>query len=807
MSKVILDINKSTFRSCAALFSVLFLIFSVNLYAETAFISGQFSQPTPGQIFSPGSDVPVTIEANAHRGIKQIKLFLNNEFLRQERFSPYEWANADFNDQKLRNLNEGMYKLTAQIEDKSGYSTTIEQQFNVMDLPKPGNVGVFTSPLANQRFLAGSDVPVVIETEHAELIQHIKLYLNKQFVRQENFLPYEWANPTQKDPLLRQMQAGQYDLRAVITYKSGGQETLNQKFLVADTDAACLSKNNTLNNTLKNPSLSDKPTVDSGPLVSYNRCGKLQYRTHAAINETRPLLTVPDFSHAGYHGGGVEIPNIPVLITLEPLRSKDDTQHIQAAIDRVSRMPLNQQGFRGAILLKAGEYDVSDTLTISASGVVIKGESQARLTNGGTLIRATTTAKIPLIQFQGDKNYTTRSQPFPITDDYVPVGAYQITLETLSEGQSTLKVGDKIAIQRTPNDLWIKTVRMDDLGSDAPWKDTRYHIAHIRTIKSINNNTLTLDMPIVDSMQAQYGGAQVFKVDIRDRLQHCGIEDIRLVSDFNLDLKDPQGEWTDEDHATMGVVFNNTQHCWVRRMTAAHFAKSAVLIKNSSHNTIEEVAAIDFVSKVRGGARYPLYIEGASSANLFQRCYASRGRHNFVTGSRVTGPNVWLDCLAENSINDDGPHHRWATGLLFDNIQTLQLRVQNRYNSGSGHGWSGAQVMFWNPQITALAQHATYRKQPDIILDAAPTTMSWLVGTPQSNLIKPGTRSPYSESQGIIEYYKAANMPRSLYLAQLQDRLGTAAVNAITLPPQRTGTLWQALKAWKGDGELSDFLQ
>jgi hypothetical protein len=65
-----------------------------------------------------------------------------------------------------------------------------------------------------------------------------------------------------------------------------------------------------------------------------------------------------------------------------------------------------------------------------------------------------------------------------------------------------------------------------------------------------------------------------------------------------------------------------------------------------------------------------------------------------------------LDSLGEQTHNDDGPHHRWATGLLFDNIQTEQLHVQNRKDYGSGHGWSGAQVLFWNPEVPSLISDA-----------------------------------------------------------------------------------------------------
>ena len=60
--------------------------------------------------------------------------------------------------------------------------------------------------------------------------------------------------------------------------------------------------------------------------------------------------SIPDFSHAGYMGGGVALPDVPVKQTVSPSGGADDTGLIQAAIDDVSSLPL-ENGFRGAVLL------------------------------------------------------------------------------------------------------------------------------------------------------------------------------------------------------------------------------------------------------------------------------------------------------------------------------------------------------------------------------------------------------------------------------------------------------------------------
>ena len=70
--------------------------------------------------------------------------------------------------------------------------------------------------------------------------------------------------------------------------------------------------------------------------------------------------TIHDASHAGYGGGGVAIPAVAVKETLWPVAG-DNTAHLQAAIDRVSALPLDANGFRGTLLLRAGYYRLAYT--------------------------------------------------------------------------------------------------------------------------------------------------------------------------------------------------------------------------------------------------------------------------------------------------------------------------------------------------------------------------------------------------------------------------------------------------------------
>ena len=82
--------------------------------------------------------------------------------------------------------------------------------------------------------------------------------------------------------------------------------------------------------------------------------GKLVYKT---LKDGDRIM---DFSYAGYMGGGVSIPAVPVKITLSP-SAGDNSVAIQKAIDEVSKMNM-VNGFRGAVLLSPGVYPCSASL-------------------------------------------------------------------------------------------------------------------------------------------------------------------------------------------------------------------------------------------------------------------------------------------------------------------------------------------------------------------------------------------------------------------------------------------------------------
>lgn len=335
--------------------------------------------------------------------------------------------------------------------------------------------------------------------------------------------------------------------------------------------------------------------------------------------------------------------------------------------------------------------------------------------------------------------------------------------------------GDKIVVLRTPNQAWIDALTMGQWG----WTPEYYRVSYPRTITAVEGNTITVDVPMVHALETQYGGGEIFLRGTSSRVKKAGIENMLFSSYYAHD--------TDEDHALWAIELNLTEDCWVRNVTALNIAKGVVWLNGASRTTVEECAMLDPKAPILGGRRYSFLIDGGSF-NLIQRCYTRGGRHDYAMGSRVAGPNVFVDNLSVETYADIGPHHRYATGTLFDNILGGEIRVQNRGGSGTGHGWAGAQTMFWNVEA---------RNGLELKVSSPLGAMNWGIGTIGSNRTGDG----YFESNDVPV------QPRSLYFKQLEDRIGKNAVNMIRTNTQYNGRIHDALEEWKGLGSLPDNLQ
>lgn len=519
---------------------------------------------------------------------------------------------------------------------------------------------------------------------------------------------------------------------------------------------------------------------EEAPLVFLSdREKRLIYGLYGERGAESARNIVPDFSRAGYRGGGVALPardSIAVRRTLSPGAQGDDAARIQAAIDAVSEMAPDHRGLRGAVLLRRGRYTLDRTLVIRAGGVVLRGEGRGE---DGTVLRSTVTGPQGRIlevgaPERGAPQAALDARPTRIAMDYAPVGTMRIQVDS-ADGY---RVGDAVAIVREPNDAWTGPQGVDTARYG--WVAADYAMHYERIVTAVAGDTLTLDAPLVDAIDVRFGGGRVYRTDVK-RIAEAGVEDLRLEGDPNTGV----GPRTPTVGPYTAIRFAGVRDSWIRNVAVRYVSHGFTTFDGAHFNSFEDLAYLEpRYGETDGGRRYAFLYEGNASFNLTQRCYGEGGRHTFVTGMRVPGPNVFLDCVAVRENNDSGPHHRWATGTLYDNTKGYLLRAQNRRTSGTGHGWAGAQQMFWN------SDHERF------VVQAPPFAMNWAVG--QTGGSAPGLFQP-EEPAGMVQSAGRMATPRSLYLQQLADRLGEQAVINVTTVEQRQGRIWDRLEAGAGD--------
>jgi hypothetical protein len=176
---------------------------------------------------------------------------------------------------------------------------------------------------------------------------------------------------------------------------------------------------------------------------------------------------------------------------------------------------------------------------------------------------------------------------------------------------------------------------------------------------------------------------------------------------------------------------------------------------------VDNAINLDPKSPITGGWRYAFNLSG--ELGLIANSQSDRGRHDFVNNSNSPkGPNVFYKSVATNSNSDTGPHQRWSTGSLWDNItvQGHDIDVRNRGSYGTTHGWSGANMVVWNSTARAFR------------VQNPPTSQNWLVGS-KGPIIEDMTFGPqpsgYYDQSGPTATPVTTGGTTSLYEAQMND--------------------------------------
>jgi hypothetical protein len=458
---------------------------------------------------------------------------------------------------------------------------------------------------------------------------------------------------------------------------------------------------------------------------------RLYYRADARGNQ------IMDFSSAGYRAGGVKLPAAAPAQRLKPV-SGDNTAQIQAALDSAT----------GAVVLAAGEYEIAGTLSITRSGVVLRGEKGASIRLTGKPHR--------FLEMHGAGTWCEEGTRAPVLDAYAPAGASSFRVR----GASDFHPGDHVLVLRPVTAEWIHFMGMDALvrdGRPQTWIGAGSVIRTDRVIDSVDGDRVTLDVPLSDALDAKFTAASLVRYSFPGRISEVGVEGLRIAAPFeDVPIGEPQYSVLRMDAVEDG---------WARDLEIRETQNGIVIGPGAKRLTLTNVRITH--SAAHSGAAAPADFSLQGTQILLDRCSVTgEGTWPVVTQAEVTGPLVVLNFTADHG--GVAPHQRWATGLLVDGgkfpggtERRPGLAFSNRGTAGSGHGWDIGWAVAWNVS------------SPFLVVQQPPGAQNWCIGCTGTPVTAGDTPN------GIFDSPGKPVVPASLYIQQLHDRLGPDAVRDI----------------------------
>lgn len=406
-----------------------------------------------------------------------------------------------------------------------------------------------------------------------------------------------------------------------------------------------------------------------------------------------------DFSTVGYEGGSA-LPWVPAVMRVQAVEG-DNTALLQAAVDQVAVMPLQENGFRGAIELEPGFFMVDGQLKIRASGIVIRGCDRP---DERTYLLANGSSRRSFIMIAGTEPEMTDTVTKVVDEAHAGAIALKLgSLEGISEGS-------RIQITRPSTETWIEALGTDfyeNAGSFADlrvfWRPGSRDLIWDRTVVEVDESAgaVILDAPVTCAISMLWGGAEVRVLEkhpANPRLSHVGIENLVLLSAF--DGARPM----DEEHSWYGITMDRVEDVWVRAVEFHHFVGSAIRVGPRARRvSLFDCTSLEPVSETGGYRRWTFWIEGQQV--WVDRCEADSGLHDFTAGQLAGGPIVFHNCVAHAALGPSGTFESWASGVLFENVtmEGAGLEITLDWAHTQGAGWTAGNSVVWNCDADSFA--------------------------------------------------------------------------------------------------------
>ncbi len=517
-----------------------------------------------------------------------------------------------------------------------------------------------------------------------------------------------------------------------------------------------------------------------------------------------------DYSYAGYRGGDRPLPEVagPVFDVVVDFGAdasgfSDATAAIQNAINAAAAAG------GGVVYLPAGTFQLSlpanatACLTIRHSQIILRGAGP-----GLTFLHNTTTDMrghrvIQVREPRGGSWINSAGPAVPITrDETGPTRTLQL------ESVADFSTGDQIVVYNPVTPDFVNDLNMGPGADGVNWLDSMDAVRgprNLRRIESIDTaaRTITLDAPTRWQLRTR-DAASVYLAP--PSLSEVGLEHFSIGN-----TRHPGTGWAESDYTNPAKAAYQTHDSylielagltdgWVQNVktynpgnaNGAHMLSNGLTLNWCRHVTIRQTTMARAQYGGGGGNGYGIRLNSANEC-LVLECETGWVRHGYVFWRTENSGNVVSGCYDHDSGTQQGDgtpaqtagagsdHHGiFSHSNLLDNNRVERSRLEAAYRGNSGsnpaHGTSSSQSVFWN--TTGLV----YLRNERAIVHSQQAGPGYIIGTqgPASDVDLDEKRpdsaertNPIDTTEGIGQ--SATLFPQSLYLDQLQRRLGTRA--------------------------------
>lgn len=455
---------------------------------------------------------------------------------------------------------------------------------------------------------------------------------------------------------------------------------------------------------------------------------------------------LPDFSLAGYACGRAPLPSYTVVANVKDFGAKgdgitDDTAAFQKALRSVTE--------RGAVLVPAGRYVITDVLEIERSGVVLRGEGP----DHSVLV-----CPKPLSEIHPRANVDDFKTAYSFTGGFVSMKGSDAG-KRLSAVAAPAKRGDTSLTLAAPGSLkagdWIRLVMQDPadhsllrhLHGDLlePGTDTsrlKSPVDWAAQVTAVDGQKIALDRPLRIDVRPEW---KPEVLALAPTLRGSGVESLGF--EFPGAPKQPHLQ----EAGYNAIHIHGAVDCWVRDVTVTD-ADNGVIMGGSRFCTVD-----GFTSRAakRTGVtgHHALWATGKTQDALFIRFRCDTPYVHDLTVEGFSNGNVFTKGSGAE-INCD--HHRDAP---YENLFTdIDAGDPKRLFASGGRDdrgpHSGARTTFW-----AIRGHGKYPKMP--------AAKDW----PLINLVGFGGYAPAQDPAGPWVEPGDGNMkPANIWEAQAARR-------------------------------------